>query len=52
MKHIKLRKIVRKQKADEQRRKKFELDNTITIYHSLKDDKWWTDFFNGKNTNL
>jgi hypothetical protein len=48
MRYIKLRKIVRKQKADEQRRKKLELENTITIYHSIKDDKWWTDLFNGK----
>jgi hypothetical protein len=48
MKHISLRKIVRKQKADEQRRKELDSQNGITIYTSLKDEKWWIDFFNGK----
>lgn len=49
MRYIKLRKIVRKQKAEEQRRKEFDSKNSLTIYTSLKDEKWWNDFLKGNN---
>lgn len=52
MKHIKLRKIVRKQKSLEQSKKNFDEQNALIMYWGLGEIEKINDFLKGKTNKL